>query len=276
MVTDLLDHYRRPGPLTTLAPAQIPLADGLPDDPAGICSAVPGLVIHPTNAPAAGVPEHRLAEKSLRPVSAVLDALLALDPAPLDKARPPTTRMIGTCRTAATLACALLRLRDIPSRARCGFADYFLAGRHVDHWITEYWQPEARRWVRIDAENILGTVLDTPDDIPDGRFLTGGEAWTRYRDGAADGDLFGVAGTENWGAAEISGNAVRDLAALCKREMLPWDEWGRMTAAYAGRAGADYDRLIDTLAATCATDDLPAIQELHRHPDLAAPANLVG
>ncbi|MFG2133394.1 hypothetical protein ACGFNV_37310 [Streptomyces sp. NPDC048751] len=38
---------------------------------------------------------------------------------------------------------------------------------------------------------------------------------------------------------------VRDLAALCKQETLNWDEWGRMTAAYEGSTGPDYDQLID-------------------------------
>jgi hypothetical protein len=67
-----------------------------------------------------------------------------------------------------------------------------------------------------------------------GEFLTGGEAWTGYRHGGIDAATFGVEGTENFGPAEISGNTIRDLAALNKVEVLPWDEWGRMTAAYAG------------------------------------------
>ena len=71
------------------------------------------------------------------------------------------------------------------------------------------------------------------------------EAWTGYRHGGIDAATFGVEGTGNFGPAEISGNAIRDLAALNKVEMLPWDEWGRMTAAYAGQAGPGYDELID-------------------------------
>lgn len=49
---------------------------------------------------------------------------------------------------------------------------------------------------------------------------------------------------------------MKDLAALNKVEMLPWDEWGRMIDAYAGKTGADYDSLLDTLATTCAHEDL--------------------
>ena len=50
----------------------------------------------------------------------------------------------------------------------------------------------------------------------------------RHREGRIDASTFGVYGTENWGPAEIRGNAVKDLAALNKVEMLPWDEWGRV------------------------------------------------
>ena len=82
-------------------------------------------------------------------------------------------------------------------------------------------------------------------------------------------------GTDNWGAAEIRGNAVKDLAALNKVEVLPWDEWGRMTDAYAGKTGADYDDLLDTLARVCADDDAAAVAALYAHEDLTVPPALL-
>jgi hypothetical protein len=86
-----------------------------------------------------------------------------------------------------------------------------------------------------------------------------------------------VPGTDHaWGPAEISGNAVRDLAALCSWEMLPWDEWGRMTAAYEGTAGPGYDQLVDALADTCAKDEAQALTRLFGHEDLAVPDRLLG
>jgi len=58
--------------------------------------------------------------------------------------------------------------------------------------------------------------------------------------------LFGVHEVEHaWGIGEVRGNAVRDLAALNKVEMLPWDEWGRMDASYRGETGADYRKRIE-------------------------------
>ena len=47
---------------------------------------------------------------------------------------------------------------------------------------------------------------------------------------------------ENYGIGEIRGNLIRDLAALNKVETLPWDEWGRMEASYAGETGAELRR----------------------------------
>ncbi|MCF4123069.1 hypothetical protein L1785_19020 [Antribacter sp. KLBMP9083] len=171
--------------------------------------------------------------------------------------------------------CVLAGAGD-PGAGPCGFGTYFLEGRGVDHWITEYWDTDDRRWVRVDTEHLGNGYVEHPEDLAPGEFLTGGEAWVRYRAGLVDGQNFGVPGTDHaWGPAEISGNAVRDLAALCNREMLPWDEWGRMTAAYEGKTGPDYDHLIDTLANTCAEDDAQALSRLLGHEDLAVPDHML-
>ncbi|HEY3504286.1 MAG TPA: transglutaminase-like domain-containing protein [Actinocatenispora sp.] len=263
-MTDI--DYRRAGVFTALGDAA-GLAAGLPDDPVGICAVVRHLVVQPD----ARTDPERLAQKDIRPVDRIL---ATLGPAPLTVPREPAARVVGTCRHFAVLACALLRHRGIPARARCGFATYFVPGRCLDHWVTEYRSGD--RWVRVDSEVLGGDVLERPDDLADGLFLTGGEAWTRYRRGGADPMAFGVAGTDHaWGAAEIRGNAIRDLAALCGHEMLPWDEWGRMTASYAGDTGPDYDALIDTVAATTAADDPAAVGRLYRTGDLAVPAEML-
>lgn len=276
-MTDDVLNYALPGPFTTLDANQFPLIEGLPDDPVGICAAVRGLVIQPTDAVSAGIPEDRIGEKNIRQVNELIAVLTALDPAPLHRSRTPETRVVGTCRHFATIACALLRARGVASRARCGFGTYFQEGRGVDHWITEYWDRDRRRWVRVDTEHLGSDFVARPDDLAPGEFLTGGEAWARYRDGLIDPHTFGVAGTDHaWGPHEISGNVVRDLAALCKQETLNWDEWGRMTAAYEGGTGPDYDQLIDLVAEACAKDDPQALTRLSAHADLAVPPHIVG
>jgi hypothetical protein len=126
---------------------------------------------------------------------------------------------------------ALLRAKGIPARARCGFATYFQPDRFVDHWLCEYWQEPASRWVLVDAQlddlqrGKLSLDFD-PLDVPRDRFLVAGDAWALSRDRKADPSAFGI--HDMWGAWWIAGSLIRDLAALNKIEMLPWDRWGAM------------------------------------------------
>ena len=272
-LTDAID-YTTPGPLTDLGNVSPSVLERIPSGPVGICRPVPGLVIQPEEAELLGVPAERLSENQVRPVGHLIGALLALDPAPLDVRREPGRRVIGTCRHFAVMACALLRYRGIAARARCGFATYFQPGQGLDHWITEYWHDQDGRWVRIDSEILDQPVLAVPEDLRPGEFLSGGEAWAAFRAGRIDAAQFGVPGTGNWGPAEIRGNAIRDLAALNKVEMLPWDEWGRMDASYQGRTGPDYDELLDLIAAACAAGDPAAIADLYDRDELRVPAEL--
>lgn len=266
--------YALPGPLTDLSGIDASALKGIPDEPAEICRPAHTLVIQPHDAASLDLPEARFAENQVRRAAALVEALLALDPAGLVVPRPAERRVIGTCRHFAVLSCALLRHRGVAARARCGFATYFQPGQGLDHWITEYWHAEQTRWVRVDSEILGGSVLEHPEDLKAGQFLSGGEAWQAFRNGRIDASRYGVYGTGNWGPAEIRGNAVKDLAALNKMEMLPWDEWGRMTASYEGKTGGDYDELIDTIAEVCADDDPVAIAALYSRDELTVPPGL--
>jgi hypothetical protein len=266
-----MNPFSAPGPMTDLAGvAPAALAD-LPSDPVELCRVASGLVIQPGDASALGLPPERFDENQIRPADRLLGALLTQHAAPITVRREPAHRVVGTCRHFAVLSTALLRHQGIPARARCGFATYFQPGQGVDHWVIEYWHHTDARWVRVDSEIIELTLLDHADDLRPGDFLTGGEAWSAHRSGEIDAAQFGVHGTENWGPAEIRANAIRDLASLNKLETLPWDEWGRMAQSFKGETGADYDQLLDRIAA--ATDPAELYSAV---PELQVPAELIG
>jgi hypothetical protein len=63
--------------------------------------------------------------------------------------------------------------------------------------------------------------------VPRDRFLIAGDAWVKCRTDEADPATFGI--FDEGGLWFIAQNMIRDLAALNKVEMLPWDVWGAMT-----------------------------------------------
>lgn len=269
-------RYSDAGAMTAIDDDLIPLLSGLPSTPVELCAAAQALLVLPDLAAGLGIPEARLDEKNIRAASDILRTLGTLNSNPFDQARELADRVVGTCRHFAVLSCTFLRFRDIPARARCGFASYFVPGSFLDHWVVEYRHPTDDRWVRVDSEILGFDFVRTPQDLADGQFLTGGEAWMSCRQGTADPACFGVFGVEHaWGIAEVRGNAVRDLAALNKIEMLPWDEWGRMRASYDADTGPDYDELLDIVASTCASNDVTVIEQLYATEDLAVPASML-
>jgi hypothetical protein len=247
-----LRYYAAPGPFTHVGRHAERLRD-LPRSVPDLFRVVQGLVLHPFHAFRYGVtvPADRQAELQIRRADAMIDRILALDPGDLAKPRPPEKRVVGNCRHFTTLFCALLRHQGAPVRARCGFGAYFERERYVDHWIAERWDAEQERFVLCDPQlddvqyEGMKLTLD-PQDLTRDEFVVAGEAWARCRRGEADPMRFGI--LDMWGRWFILGNVVRDFASLAKRELLPWDNWGMMTADDAKLAPADL-AFVDRLAA---------------------------
>lgn len=171
----------------------------------------------------------RMPELQLRTIERRLSRTLALDPRPLTELRPPEKKLLGNCRDHSVLLAALLRHQGIPARARCGFGAYFLPDHFEDHWVTEYWHQSEARWVLVDAQldalqsETLKIGFD-PFDVPRNQFIMGGQAWQLCRSGQRNPDRFGI--FDMHGLGFVRGNLVRDVAALNKMELLPWDCWG--------------------------------------------------
>jgi hypothetical protein len=213
-------------------PGDLSRLDGVPTGPAELARLVRDLLVHREEASIFGftLPEHRKNEAETRYVSAILRLVTELDDRPLTAARPPAKRFAGTCRDFALVLCSLLRSTGTPARIRCGFATYFIPGRHEDHWVTEYWDRD-KGWTLVDAQLPTPPVMDAfkisfdPLDVPRDRFLVAGDAWRACREERADPMTFGVSLIDLSGMGFVQGNVVRDLAALNKVEVLPWDGW---------------------------------------------------
>jgi hypothetical protein len=269
---EALAYFAEPGPMTTLSlsPAA---AEGLPEDPLGLCGIARGVIVHEFLASSlygVEIPPARGNEVETRPAAAIVDRIQRLDRRPLAHARLPERRMFGNCRQFSTLSCALLRRAGIPARARCGFATYFATGKYIDHWVVEYWDTDRGGWRRVDSQldqpqhEMLSIDFDATD-VPADRFLTGGEAWQLCRAGRADPERFGI--LDFWGAWFVRDDAIRDLAALNKMELLPWDAWGLMTRA--DRIGQDAaDRLTDEVANVTVAGSWRDVRRLYESNDL--------
>jgi hypothetical protein len=230
---------------------------GLPSTIDGLCRVVQGLYIHYMEGERCGytIPQERLSEVNTRYIDKMLTRIIELDDRPLTESRPPEKRLVGCCRDAATLFCAMARHQGIPSRARVGFAAYFTRTDpdFVSHEIAEVWDSRERRWRLVDAEldnltieenNIQFDVYDIPRD----QFLVGGKAWQMCRAGVADANRFGVSGFGDMkGLPFVRGNLILDLAAQNKMELLNWDCWGLMLRGLGAHTDEEL-RLLDKVA----------------------------
>jgi len=229
-MTNVYDYFSTPDRITSPG-AHASFFDPLPDDIASLVRVVQGLMIHVFWIERYGIQldDARKEEVQLRSVERMVTRIIELDPRLLSEARELEKKLVGNCRDHSVLLTAMLRHKGIPARARCGFAKYFEADRHMDHWVVEYWNSEQKRWVFVDAQldelqcNKLSIPFD-PLDVPRDQFLVGGKAWQLCRAGQADPDTFGIFDMK--GLWFVRGDFIRDVASLNKMELLPWDGWG--------------------------------------------------
>ena len=89
-----------------------------------------------------------------------------------------------TCRGEAILLASILKAKGIPTRVRSGFAEYLRHDNiYRDHWITEYYNEEQKRWILVDADNQWGDsqIKFDLNDIPNNEFLFAADAYLKLR-----------------------------------------------------------------------------------------------
>lgn len=266
-MTDLT-YFAQFGKLTDPGPYQHLYAD-LPSDVPTLVQIVQGLMVHVFWGERYGLnlSEERKAEVQLRSMKRRLARTLELDPSALSMPRPNEHKIVGNCRDFSLTLASMLQSKGIPARPRCGFGTYFLPNHYEDHWVCEYWNQAEQRWLLVDAQldelqqNVLKTAFN-PLDVPRDQFIVGGAAWKMCRSGQADPDQFGI--FDMHGMDFVKGDFVRDVAALNKVELLPWDCWGLIFMGYATLPPDDLSMLDRLADLTCtAVPDFEPVQHLY-------------
>ena len=264
-MTDLT-YFARHGKITHPG-SYAHLYTDLPSDLPSLVRVVQGLMVHVFWGERYGLnlSEERKAEVQLRTMERRLACTLELDPSPLVLPRANEHKIVGNCRDFSVTLASMLQSKGIPARPRCGFAVYFERGLYIDHWVCEYWNEAEQRWVMVDAQldelqqEVLGISFNTLD-VPRDQFIVGGAAWKLCRDGQADPAHFGIFDMN--GMDFVKGDFLRDVAALNKIELLPWDCWGMILTEYDTLTPDDLS-MLDQLA-DLTYKDVPDFDRVHQ------------
>ncbi len=171
------------------------------------------------------VPWTRQPEDDVFPTaSAMIAELYRRDPRGFVLDREAENKLILTCRFSAVLTASLLKTKDIPTRVRSGFADYFVvdglpAGKSDDHWLNQYWNSKESRWITIDVDGSLEDLSFDPYDVPEKTFDFPADAWLAVRRGEIDGQHFWNAGGTG-GLIAISWELFYDFHCLMNDEVI--------------------------------------------------------
>lgn len=288
---DVLAHYRLQSPYST-AGAHASLYDDLPDDVPSLCAALQGTILHMfwigektygiTHEALKAAGREICVEFSYGSAEERLANIVDLDDRPLTEPREPRLRSVGCCRDYALMLASILRHKGVPARVRTGVSLYFVApeGRLIeDHYITEHWNAEERRWQMTDPQiddvqrPAIEKGLDTID-LPDGVFLTG---W-RLVEGLRDGRIPGSVGfpPRNAGFTYGRNKLFADFVGLTGHELPVHGWWGIGDPLTDPRPDDDalVDRMIGILRGIDANDPTAlseALELASTHPRLAMP-----
>lgn len=137
----------------------------------------------------AKVPWYRIGEDDvLTTASSMLAELFRRDVRGLVIDRSEENCLVLTCRSTALLMASILKSKGIPTRVRSGFSPYFelegMTSLSWDHWINQYWDENASRWITIDVDGSIEPYIKfDPYNIPEGIFEFSADVWLKIRNG---------------------------------------------------------------------------------------------
>ncbi|PWT94284.1 MAG: hypothetical protein C5B53_13605 [Candidatus Melainabacteria bacterium] len=208
---ELLNHYRQFSAFTYAGPYHRLIQYELPDDVREVGRLLRRQIVHRVTLANGNtgsnsdlrygdmtkVPWWRQPEDDNFPTAAAMLAeLFRRDEQGFSLERKVENKLIVTCRFVAILMASVLKCKGIPARVRSGFDPYTSPrpGKSCDHWITQYWHGEQRRWLTIDVDNCLEELDFDPFDVPPEVFDWSAEVWLAAREGKVDSTRFWNAG----------------------------------------------------------------------------------
>lgn len=196
----ILEFYRKTSPFTDLG-LYSDFAKNLPNDIEELCLLQRNQIIHPfdlsnevmrndSNSPYGDMTKVSKAtlryENDIFPTAQSIFAELLRRDKNYSINRKIENKLHVCCREQAILLASILKAKNIPARARSGFAKYVnTSGTQAgDHWITEYYSATNKKWTLVDADMYFDkNVLDFDLlDIPYEKFIFGAEAYLGIRE----------------------------------------------------------------------------------------------
>lgn len=197
MKKEILEFYKMTSSYTDLGFYK-EFAKNLPDDMEQLCVLQRMQIIHPVAfkdkhirekkcfwGDMTKVPITRLEyEDDLFPTAISMISELLRKDSNYSSNRKAENKIHVTCRGQAILLASILKAKGYSARVRSGFAPYIkYDGVFYDHWITEYYDENKKRWVLVDADehcpdHEMGFDLN---DIPRDKFVFGAQAYLGIR-----------------------------------------------------------------------------------------------
>lgn len=194
MNLDILNFYKKTSSYTYLGLYK-DFAISLPNDIKELCYLQRKQIIHPVNligdnrfdnnnffGDKTKIPYTRLNnEDDIYPTALSVIAELFHKDSNYTENRKIEDKIHVTCRGQAILLAAILKAKGIPARVRSGFTLFKNDNVYHDHWITEYYSENEKRWILVDADMCCNDLDFNPYDIPKDCFLNAAKAYLNIR-----------------------------------------------------------------------------------------------
>lgn len=240
---NILDFYRNTSLFTDLG-LYHSFAKSLPNDIKTLCLLLRNQIIHPfdlkdeeeKNNPNSFYGDMTkisktslIYENDLFPTAiAMMSELLRRDPH-FTIERKIEDKIHVCCRETSILLISILKAKNIPARARCGFTHAVSEIKGAgDHWIVEYYNESLKKWILVDptmcydAETLEYFKIDySLVDIPRDQFIFAADAYLGLRNGKyKTEDIYCFSNPKTFGIKAAIHELFYDFHSLMNHEIL--------------------------------------------------------